>query len=283
MPPKVVTAIPTVRWANAPRGGRLALVPTMGYLHDGHVSLMRAARDRAERVVVSIFVNPLQFGPNEDFARYPRNLEADLARCAEAGVDEVFHPDAAAFYPPGFQTHVEVTQVSQGLCGGRRPGHFRGVATVVYRLFQLLQPDVAFFGEKDFQQLRVIQRMTADLGLPIEIVGRPIVREPDGLAMSSRNAYLTAADRPQALALFRGLSAAREAYAAGERMPGRLIERCRSALRAAGTREDYVELCDPETLQPLASEVRTGAESRLLVAAFVGKTRLIDNARIGEQ
>jgi pantoate--beta-alanine ligase len=196
-------------------------------------------------------------------------------------VDEVFHPDAAAFYPPGFQTHIEVTEVSQGLCGARRPGHFRGVATVVYRLFQLLQPDVALFGDKDFQQLRVIQRMTSDLGLPIEVIGRPIVRESDGLAMSSRNTYLSALDRPRALALSRGLRAAQAAFAKGERGPQALVALARQPVQAAELREDYVELCDPETLKPLASTTQATPDSRLLVAAFVGKTRLIDNVRLG--
>jgi len=277
--PKLVREIPAARWSHGARSGRVAMVPTMGYLHEGHVSLMRAARARADKVVVSIFVNPLQFGPKEDFASYPRDLDGDLAKCAAAGVDEVFHPEAQDFYPPGFQTAIEVSEVSQGLCGARRPGHFRGVATVVYRLFQMVQPDVAFFGEKDFQQLRVLQRMTADLGLPIEVVGCPIVREADGLAMSSRNSYLSPEERVRALALSRGLRAASAAFAAGEREAERLVALCRDSLRAADVREDYVELCDPTTLKPVS---RAEADSRLLVAAFVGKTRLIDNLAVGQ-
>ncbi len=251
----------------------------MGALHDGHLSLVRAARERAERVVVSIFVNPLQFGPHEDLAAYPRDLKADLEKCAAAGVDEVFHPEASQFYPPGFQTRIDVTEISAELCGARRPGHFQGVATVVYRLFQLLQPDLAFFGEKDLQQLRVVQRMVRDLGLPIEVLGCPIVRDADGLALSSRNQYLSPEERSQALGIVRGLREARAAFSAGERDPASLIERCRSALRAAGLREDYVELRDPDSLRPVISEAAWG--SRVLVAAFAGKTRLIDNARLG--
>ncbi len=281
--PKVVTEVPARTWprGRAPGEARVALVPTLGYLHAGHVSLMRAARERVGdggKVLVSIFVNPLQFGPTEDFARYPRDLEGDLEKCASAGVDEVFHPDAAAFYPPGFQTSVEVGALAEGLCGARRPGHFRGVATVVYRLFALLQPDVALFGEKDFQQLRVIQRMTADLALPVEIAACPIVREPDGLALSSRNAYLTDPERERALSLSKGLRAAQRAFAEGERRAEVLTGLCREALQTADARLDYVELCDPETLRPVRVAER---RSRLLLAAFVGKTRLIDNLQLG--
>jgi len=277
--PRLITTIPDSSWRLQERAERLALVPTMGALHEGHLSLIRAARERAERVVVSIFVNPLQFGPHEDFAAYPRDLKADLEKCAAAGVEEVFHPDASQFYPPGFQTHVEVSELAAELCGARRPGHFEGVATVVYRLFQLLQPDLAFFGEKDLQQLRVVQRMARDLGLPVEVCGCPIVRDADGLALSSRNQYLSPEERSQALAIVRGLREARAAFSAGERDPAALVERCRGALRAAGLREDYVELRDPVSLRPVTSEAEWG--SRLLVAAFAGKTRLIDNARLG--
>lgn len=276
--PQLLTDVPRRRWAPEGRTQRVALVPTMGSLHEGHLSLMRAARAHADQVVVSIFVNPLQFGPKEDFDEYPRDLKGDLQRCAEAGVDVVFHPKEVAFYPVGFQTHIDVTAVSQGLCGARRPGHFRGVATVVYRLLQLLQPDVALFGEKDFQQLRVIQRMTADLGLPIEILSAPIVREADGLAMSSRNRYLSPADRQRAVALSRGLRAAQARFAQGERSAETLRETARQALREVELLEDYVELCDPETLRPVPYAEK---DSRLLVAAFAGATRLIDNAAIG--
>jgi pantoate--beta-alanine ligase len=277
--PALLDTIPESRWHLQERAARLALVPTMGALHEGHLSLIRAARERAERVVVSIFVNPLQFGPTEDFASYPRELKADLELCAGAGVSEVFHPEPSQFYPAGFQTFVEVPELSAELCGARRPGHFRGVATVVYRLFQLLQPDLAFFGEKDLQQLRIVQRMVRDLGLPVEVVGCPIVRDSDGLALSSRNRYLGPEERSQALSIVRGLREARAAFAAGEHDPATLVERCRSALRTGGLREDYVELRDPDSLRPVTSQAEWG--SRLMVAAFAGKTRLIDNARLG--
>jgi pantoate--beta-alanine ligase len=276
--PRLLTSVPEARWHLQERAARLALVPTMGALHEGHLSLVRAARERAERVVVSIFVNPLQFGPSEDFATYPRNLEADLELCASAGVSEVFHPDAGQFYPEGFETRIEVTELSADLCGGRRPGHFRGVATVVYRLLQLFQPDLAFFGEKDFQQLLVVQRMVRDLRLPVEVVGCPIVREADGLALSSRNRYLTPEERSQALSIVGGLRNAQAAFGAGERDPEELVEICRAALRHGGLREDYVELRDPERLRPVS---QAESQSRVLVAAFAGKTRLIDNARLG--
>jgi pantoate--beta-alanine ligase len=278
-PPRLISAIPDARWRLPDRAARLALVPTMGALHEGHVALIRAARERAERVVVSIFVNPLQFGPTEDLARYPRELEADLAICADAGVEAVFHPRPEEFYPPGFQTRIEVAEIAADLCGARRPGHFQGVATVVYRLFQLVQPNLALFGEKDFQQLRVVQRMVLDLGLPVDILPVPIVREADGLALSSRNRYLSPGERVQALSIIRGLREARAAFAAGERDPKALAERCRNAIGRGGLRQDYVELRDPETLRPLAGPA--DESSRLLVAAFAGSTRLIDNVRLG--
>jgi pantoate--beta-alanine ligase len=279
-PGQLTTAAEAAGFAEATRraGRRLALVPTMGYLHAGHVSLMVEARARADVVAVSIFVNPTQFGPSEDLARYPRDLPGDLARCAAAGVDVVFHPEASEIYPPGHQTFVEVTELSRGLCGDRRPGHFRGVATVVTQLFALLRPHVAIFGEKDYQQLQVIRRLAHDLHLGVEVVGMPIVREPDGLAMSSRNAYLSAAERSRALALLRGLEAARALFAGGERSGPSLAGTVRDALRAADAREDYVEVVDAGSLQPLT---RVDRPARLLVAAFVGATRLIDNVALG--
>ena len=268
-------------WTETARrqGRRVGLVPTMGFLHRGHTSLMDACRERADTTLVSIFVNPTQFGPGEDLDRYPRDLEGDLRKCREAKMDAVFTPQAGAMYPSGHRTFVEVTRLQDGLCGARRPGHFRGVATVVTQLFALARPHVAVFGEKDFQQLQIIRRLALDLHLGVEVVGMPIVREADGLAMSSRNAYLSATERPRALALSRGLEAARARWAAGERAGEALRDAVRAELRAGDVREDYVELVDPSTLEPLARADR--ADARLLVAGFVGKTRLIDNTAIG--
>ncbi len=265
-------------------GTRIALVPTMGYLHDGHLSLMREARRRADAggrtglSLATIFVNPTQFGPGEDLARYPRDLDGDLAKCASAGVDAVLAPeDPAAVYPEGFQTWVEVSEVSRGLCGDRRPGHFRGVATVVAKLFGLSRPHVALFGEKDWQQLQVLSRMARDLDMGVEVVGMPIVREADGLALSSRNAYLSADERTRAVAISRGLFAAQARAGAGDRDPTSLASGVRGAVEAAGLRVDYVELVHPSTLRPVERAV-TG--TRMLVAAFLGRTRLIDNVAL---
>lgn len=283
MAPHVLRTLPEVKaWvAELRRGGRrLALVPTMGFLHEGHLSLMREGRKHADVVATSIFVNPTQFGPKEDLSRYPRDMEGDLAKCASVGVDVVFAPEPGAMYPPGYQTYVEVTEVSQGLCGARRPGHFRGVATIVTQLLSLFRPDVALFGEKDYQQLQVIKALNRDLHLGAEILGMPTVREPDGLAMSSRNAYLSPEERKRALALSWGLGAAQALYRDGMRDGAVLIEAVRRELRAADLREDYVELVDAERLTPL-STVQPGQPARLLVAAFCGTTRLIDNQPIG--
>ena len=276
------TVAETAAWADSLRrsGRRLALVPTMGFLHEGHVSLMREGRRRADAVAASIFVNPTQFGPKEDLSRYPRDMEGDLSKCASAGVEAVFAPVPAEVYPPGYQTYVDVEQVSQGLCGARRPGHFRGVATVVTKLLCLFKPQLALFGEKDFQQLQVIRALERDLNLGVEIIGMPTVREPDGLAMSSRNAYLSPEDRQRALALSRGLSAAQALCRSGTRETPPLVGAVRRELEAAGLREDYVELVDATSLTPLPA-VTPGQPARLLVAAFVGSTRLIDNQPIG--
>jgi pantoate--beta-alanine ligase len=248
----------------------------MGFLHEGHVSLMREGLTRADVVAVTIFVNPTQFGPKEDLARYPRDLEGDLAKCQAAGVSVVYAPDAAAVYPPGFQTFVEVEQVSQGLCGERRPGHFRGVATIVTKLLALFRPEVALFGEKDYQQLQVISALARDLDLGVEVIGRPTVREADGLAMSSRNAYLSAEDRQKALALSRGLRAMQAAVAGGERDAATLVGLARAELARSGVREDYVEIRHAQTLAPLL-RLEAQAPARALVAGFLGATRLIDN------
>ncbi len=257
-------------------GRRLALVPTMGFLHEGHLSLMREGRKRADVVAASIFVNPTQFGPKEDFARYPRDLEGDLKKCGQAGVDWVFAPEPQDVYPEGFQTFVEVTELSKGLCGERRPGHFRGVATVVTKLFAMFRPHVALFGEKDYQQLCVIRQLVADLNLGVEIVGMPTVREPDGLAMSSRNAYLSTEDRSRALAIWRGMNRAKDMLGRGVTTVRELVEAVRGELVASNVREDYIEIVDAATLKSL-THVKPDRPARLLVAAYVGSTRLIDN------
>jgi len=266
------------------RGAHLALVPTMGFLHEGHLSLMREARRRADGPggeglsLATIFVNPTQFGPGEDLSRYPRDLPGDLERCAAAGVDWVLAPDRAdRMFAEGHQTWVTVERASQGLCGASRPGHFRGVATVVAKLFNLTRPHVALFGEKDFQQLAVIRAMERDLAFGVEVVGMPIVREPDGLALSSRNAYLSAEERGRALSLSRALAEAARAVSGGERDAAVLRARARARLESAGARVDYVEVVHPETLAPVG---RAEPGSALLLAAFVGATRLIDNARL---
>jgi len=280
-PPRVLTtAREAADFAEATRraGRRLALVPTMGFLHQGHLSLMAEARARADVVAVSIFVNPTQFGPAEDLSRYPRDFQGDVQACTRAGVDVVFHPEASEVYPAGHQTFVEVVELSQGLCGERRPGHFRGVATVVAQLFALFRPHTAVFGEKDYQQLLVVRRLARDLHLGVDVVGMPIYREPDGLAMSSRNAYLSDKERLRALSLFRGLQAARSLFARGTDDATRLTAAVREALRAEDVREDYVALVDAETLEPVARGI---ARSRLLVAGFLGATRLIDNVSLG--
>jgi pantoate--beta-alanine ligase len=262
-------------------GRRIAFVPTMGYLHEGHASLLREGRKRGDVLVLSIFVNPIQFGRNEDLDSYPRNLERDFQTADACGVDIVFTPTAAEMYPPGFQTGVTVRDIALPLCGGSRPGHFDGVATVVAKLFNVIRPDVALFGCKDYQQLAVIRRMTSDLNMPIEIIGMPIVREADGLAMSSRNAYLSPPERQSALCLSRAVSRARGLFAAGERSVAVLL---RETLAVIGQEPaaviDYVEFRDGEMLQEL--EV-ADATTLLALAVKIGKTRLIDNTVLGEK
>ncbi len=266
-------------WSDAARarGERIAFVPTMGSLHAGHLALMKEGRHRADRVVISIFVNPTQFAPGEDFAGYPRDLPGDLRKAESVGVDAAFVPDAALVYRPGHQTFVEVRELAKGLCGERRPGHFVGVATVVLKLLNIVRPQVAIFGEKDFQQLAVVRRMARDLDVPVEIVGLPTVREPDGLAMSSRNAYLSPADRQRAAALFRGLTAAAGRHAAGERCASALVEAARAEIATAVDAIDYIEVRNVETLAPVGLVEQP---SVILVAAFVGGTRLVDNLRL---
>ncbi len=256
------------------RTGSVALVPTMGCLHAGHARLIREARGLADTVVVSIYVNPLQFGPNEDFTRYPRSFEADLAVCAEQGADIVFHP--ADLYPEGGpKVSLSVRDLNDVLCGAARPGHFDGVVTVVSILFNAVQPDLAVFGEKDWQQLSIIRRMVQDLVMPVDIVGVPTVREADGLAMSSRNRYLDKHEREQALVLSRTLEAMRELAGKGERNASLLIAHGHKVLDDAGLAPEYLEIRDAEDLTPVGTLGGRGA--RAFVAARVGAARLIDN------
>lgn len=254
-------------------GKRIALVPTMGALHQGHLSLVTLAKQAADRVVVSIFVNPIQFGPREDFHLYPRDEAGDLDKLAAGGADLVFIPDLTEMYPQGFSTRVNVGDLTEDLCGAARPNHFDGVATVVAKLLLQCAPDVAIFGEKDYQQLLVIRRLVRDLNIPVEIVGGPIVREKDGLALSSRNAYLSPTERKIAPLLHQTISEVAADLAKG-RGADDAAEAGRFKLEAAGFRVNYVAVRDPETLKPLHGPVK---QARVLAAAFLGKTRLIDN------
>ena len=264
-------------WADAERaaGRRIALVPTMGALHEGHLALVAEARRRAERVVVSIFVNPIQFDRRDDFEQYPRPLDDDLGICAGAGVDAVYAPSAAVMYPEGFQSAVEVARLTEPLCGAARPGHFRGVTTVVTKLFHAVRPDVAVFGEKDYQQLAVVRRMTADLDFGIEVVGVPTVREPDGLALSSRNRRLGPDDREAARCVPRALEAAADSVRAGEQGATAVVARAAAVIAAERrARLEYAEVRDPETLAEVAE---VAGPSLLALAVWVGGVRLIDN------
>jgi len=259
-------------------GKSIGFVPTMGYLHEGHLSLVRESKKRADVTVVSIFVNPAQFGPDEDFKKYPRDLEKDSAYLEKGGVDCLFYPDAAEIYPPGYRTYVEVHGLQDRLCGKSRPGHFQGVATVVLKLFDIVGPDLAFFGAKDAQQVLIIGKMAADLDLGTEVVTCPLVREPDGLALSSRNAYLSPEERKAALVLSISLRWAERAVAAGERDAAKVIAGIRAAIEAEPlTRVDYVEAVDPANLEPLAG-IR--GDVLIALAVFIGSTRLIDNVRL---
>jgi len=256
------------------QGLTVGFVPTMGALHEGHCSLIRLASGACDRVVVSVFVNPLQFGPDEDLDLYPRTLAADLALAEQSGADLAFTPSVAEIYPDGFCTTVTVAGLTDGLCGASRPGHFDGVTTVVARLFGMVAPDRAYFGQKDFQQVAVIRRMAADLALPIEIVACPIIREADGLALSSRNRYLTPAERLNAKAVPESLAAAEAAYVGGECDVDRLRQLVAEWVIDHGGRIDYVAVVDPDTLAP---QGRATTGSVLLMAVWIGVTRLIDN------
>ncbi len=269
-------------WAKeqAKAGRSIALVPTMGYFHEGHLSLMRTAARHADVVAVSLFVNPTQFGPQEDLAAYPRNFERDQAMAEGAGVQVLFAPEAADMYPAGFCTTVTVgKELTDQLCGASRPGHFAGVATVVCKLFQIVRPDAAVFGEKDFQQLAVIRRMTADLNLGVEIVAHPTVREEDGLAMSSRNTYLAPSQREAALSLSRAIALARKMAAEGERSAERLTAELRDFIHSfPATAVDYISFVDQDSLRP-AEEI--DAQTVLALAVKIGgKVRLIDNGKV---
>jgi pantoate--beta-alanine ligase len=277
---KVVTALADLRTARAVLPDPLGLVPTMGYLHQGHLSLVRRARAECSSVAVSIFVNPTQFGPQEDLAAYPRDLERDLGMLGQEGVDLVWTPAPEEVYPPGFQTWVTVERVSQGLEGERRPGHFRGVATIVAKLFNAFQPQRAYFGQKDAQQALVIRRMARDVDFPVEVVVCPTVREQDGLAMSSRNAYLGPEERRAATVLSRALFAAREAFATGEHRADNLRQILSQTLAQEPlARPAYVSAADPATLEELSGPTE---RALLSMAVFIGKTALIDNIVVGE-
>jgi pantoate--beta-alanine ligase len=263
-------------------GAKLGFVPTMGALHAGHLKLVEVARRHAERVAVSIFVNPTQFGPNEDFERYPRNLERDVELLASVGADLVFAPPPAEMYPQGERTRVSVAVLSEHLCGPFRPGHFQGVATVVSKLFAVAGPCTAVFGRKDYQQLKVIERLARDLLLPVQVVGEPTVRDADGLALSSRNAYLSAAERARALAIPRALAGAAARFAQGERRAAALVEPVRAMLKQAELRLDYADIADADQLFPLGSDDLVAERAVIAIAAFCGTTRLIDNLVLGE-
>ncbi len=265
-------------WKTQREGGTVGLVPTMGAFHEGHLSLIRTARDRCTTVAVTIFVNPLQFGPREDLVAYPRPLEADLAACREQVDDFVCAPPNEVMYPPGVLTTVHVSGITEVLCGPYRLGHFDGVTTVVAKLFNILPADVAFFGEKDYQQLVVIRRMVSDLNMPIEIVACPTIREPDGLAMSSRNAYLSPDERRQAASLSRALFAAVERAAGGEREVSSLVNGIRATILEAGPpRIEYVDVVDADTLEVLTTVDRP---ARICLAVRIGSCRLIDNVAV---
>lgn len=276
----VINSVAQMQQYARERRGEIALVPTMGYLHEGHASLMVEARKRAKFVVASIFVNPTQFGVNEDLDSYPRDLEHDKEIAQKAGVDVIFAPTAADMYPEGYQSYLNVEEITAHLCGASRPGHFRGVTTVVAKLFNIVAPKLALFGKKDFQQLAVIRRMVQDFNFDVEIVGMPIVREKDGLAMSSRNTKLSPAEREKALCLSRSIAAAKKAFRGGERSVAALKKAAVAVIEAEKSPQiDYLEFRDQDSLLPLdIADERT----LLALAVRVGSVRLIDNSILGE-
>ena len=262
-------------------GKKIAFVPTMGYFHEGHLSLMREARKLADTVIVSIYVNPTQFGPKEDFSKYPRDLDRDLEMAQNVGVDVIFYPTDSQMYPAGYQTYVDVEKVTRNLCGLSRPGHFRGVATVCTKLFNIVKPHVAVFGKKDFQQYVTIKRMVADLNLDLEIVGYPTVREHDGLAMSSRNKYLSPKERQSARVLFRSLQLAEQMFSRGERHASVIIQEIEKLIKKTpDTQIDYIKICDATTLQDVRQIKKKAV---IALAVKIGATRLIDNHVFGEK
>ncbi len=257
------------------QGLTVGFVPTMGYLHQGHQSLIETAAKGNDKVVVSIFVNPMQFGPNEDFAQYPRDLQRDTQVCEQAGASLIFHPEPHELYPDGFCTHVDVAGLTEGLCGKTRPGHFRGVCTVVTKLLNIVQPDRAYFGQKDAQQFAVVRRMVRDLNMPVELIACPIIREPDGLAKSSRNTYLSTQERQAALVLYRALCEGRSQLQNGVRDANQLRAAMEQVIGAEPLAKlDYLELVDLQTLQPVT---QLCGDTLVALAVYIGKTRLIDN------
>ena len=273
---KKMTAL-SQKWHQA--GKIIAFVPTMGYFHQGHLNLIGEGKKQGDVLVVSLFVNPIQFGPKEDLGAYPRDLQRDASLAEKEGTDVLFVPKEKEMYPEGYQTYVEVTQLTKYLCGVSRPGHFKGVTTVVAKLFNIIRPHIAIFGLKDYQQYIVIKRMVRDLNYPIKIIGYPIVRESDGLAMSSRNVYLTSEQRPSALSLYKSLNIAQEMVNKGEKKAKTIIKAVLSFIQKHPyTQIDYVKLCNPETLEDL-EEVR--GKALLALAVKVGKARLIDNTILG--
>ena len=257
-------------------GKTITFVPTMGFLHQGHLSLLEEGRKQGDLLVLSVFVNPTQFGQGEDFEDYPRDLQQDSELAQQAGVDIIFAPTAAEMYPQGYATYVDVEGITETLCGASRPGHFRGVCTVVSKLFNIVQPQLAIFGNKDFQQLTVIRRMTLDMNLSVKILGLPIFREPDGLAMSSRNVYLSADQRRQALVLSQSLTKAKRLIDSGETNSASILSQLQDRIsKQPDARIDYLQICHQLTLE---KQIQVDADSVLLLAVYIGKTRLIDNS-----